>query len=128
RFSNRAADGSRARVRRRASGDRTVIDAMEQTHAAAGLIPSHSGRVLIVDDEERIVHLLTRFLSVAGYQVDAVHDGASALQAIRQHPPDVVVLDVVMPVMDGFETCRRLKNDQATRLLPVVLVTALSEQ
>ena len=82
--------------------------------------------VLIVDDDEHMRALFRRMLNGAGFLVDEVADGPSALRSVAVRRPDVVLLDVDLPEMDGFEVCRRLKRDTATRLLPVVFVTALS--
>jgi putative two-component system response regulator len=86
-----------------------------------------SGTVVIADDTESIRVLFTKLLTSVGYDVIAVADGAAALEAVERYQPDVVLLDVAMPELDGLEVCRRLKNDPATRLTPVVLVTGLSE-
>jgi putative two-component system response regulator len=85
-------------------------------------------KVLIVDDDEGVTRLFSRALRSQGYAVQVAHDGPSALFAVRDDPPDVVLLDVVIPTPDGYEVCRRLKRDPATRLLPVVLVTGLTER
>lgn len=84
-------------------------------------------RVLVADDTESIRALFEKLLKGDGYQVVSVMDGFEALDAIRVHRPDVILLDVGMPGLDGIEVCRRLKTEPATRLTPVVLVTGLSE-
>jgi len=89
---------------------------------------STKARVLIVDDEKGVSALLERMLVNKGYVVDVATDGPKALAAIVRHPPDVILLDVVMPGMDGFTLCKRLKNDLMTRLTPVILITGLSDQ
>ncbi len=81
--------------------------------------------MLVVDDLEANVSLLTRLLSREGYRVVAATSGVDALAAVARDKPDLVLLDVMMPGMTGFEVCARLKADRATRLLPVVLVTGL---
>jgi putative two-component system response regulator len=81
--------------------------------------------VLVVDDEEGGRALLGRILRKEGYTVEFSPDGAGALSSVATLEPDVVLLDVTMPGLDGFEVCRRLKQSTATRLIPVVLVTAL---
>ncbi len=86
-----------------------------------------SSRVLVADDTASIQSLFRRLLVADGHEVIAVADGAAALEAVQEHHPDVVILDVGMPKLDGFEVCRRLKSDPATRLTPAVLVTGLSE-
>lgn len=84
-------------------------------------------RVLIVDDESGNIQLLEELFGLHGYEVLAATDGRQALEAARREKPDLVLLDVMMPGMDGFEVCRRLKADPATRRLPVVMVTGLGE-
>jgi putative two-component system response regulator len=85
------------------------------------------GRVLVVDDNLVNRELLDEILSSAGYTVETCPDGESALRAVARQPPDTIVLDVMMPHLDGFEVCQRLKAAPATRFIPVVMVTALSE-
>ena len=80
---------------------------------------------LVVDDIEANARLLERFLAREGHRVLFARDGDEALELVRRDHPDLVLMDVVMPTLDGFETCRRLKSDPSTRLVPVVLVTAL---
>ncbi len=84
------------------------------------------GTVLAVDDEPTSLRLLGRLLRHGGHTVVTATDGESALAAVERHHPDVILLDVVLPGLDGFEVCRRVKNTEATRLTPVVLVTGLS--
>lgn len=86
---------------------------------------SSPSRVLVVDDDEAITRLLQRVLSGGAFVVDVAHDAETALNAVRTVKPDVVLLDVMLPGADGFEVCRRVKQDPATRLTPVVLVTSL---
>jgi putative two-component system response regulator len=83
------------------------------------------GLVLVVDDEPSNQRLLGRLLRQDGYSVETVGTGEAALAAIAQRPPDVVLLDVRMPGIDGFNVCRQLKSRPQTRLTPVILVTAL---
>jgi putative two-component system response regulator len=84
-------------------------------------------RVLVVDDTESIRTLFHRLLSNDGHEVTLASDGEGALEAVRTHPPDVVLLDVSMPGPDGLEVCRRLKADPVTRFTPIILVTGQSE-
>ena len=83
--------------------------------------------MLVADDTESIRALFQKLLSNEGHHVVAVEDGMAALDAVRRHRPDVVLLDVGMPGVDGIEVCRQLKSDPMTRLTPVVLVTGLSD-
>ena len=82
-------------------------------------------RILVVDDTETNVRLLEAKLTMEYYDVLTCNGGQAALELAAAHHPDIILLDVMMPDMDGFETCRRLKADPATRHIPVVLVTAL---
>lgn len=84
-----------------------------------------SARILVVDDVEANVRLLEAKLTLEYYDVLTCHDGATAVVLARAEQPDLILLDVMMPGMDGFEACRRIKAEAATRHIPVVLVTAL---
>lgn len=84
-----------------------------------------SARILVVDDVDVNVRLLEAKLTIEYYDVLTCYDGLSALAIAAEHQPDLILLDVMMPGMDGFETCRRLKAQAETRHIPVVLVTAL---
>ena len=84
-------------------------------------------RVLVVDDTESVRSLFRKLLSSDGHDVVAAADGAAALEAVHRHRPDVILLDVDMPTMDGLEVCRRLKADPGTRLTPVVMVTGQTD-
>jgi putative two-component system response regulator len=83
-------------------------------------------RILVVDDEPANISLLTRLMTDLGYEVRSAADGELALAEVAGERPDLVLLDVTMPKVDGFEVCRRLKRDPATRLLPIVLTTGLT--
>lgn len=86
------------------------------------------GSVLVVDDEQQNRMLLRDPLEAFGYRVEEAENGMQALQKIAMHPPDVILLDLMMPNMDGFEVCRRLKGDTKTAHIPILMVTALSER
>jgi len=82
-------------------------------------------KVLVVDDEPDIVHYLEHVLRRLGYETASAGNGAEALDKAAADPPDLVLLDVMMPVVDGFAVCRALREREATRLVPVVVMTAL---
>lgn len=82
------------------------------------------GKILVVDDEVYIVHILDFSLGVEGYDVATAFDGEQALAKVAQEKPDLIVLDIMMPKLDGYETCKRLKGDAATRDIPVILLSA----
>jgi len=84
-------------------------------------------RILIVDDEPHIRRILTFLLEQQGYQALTARDGAEALEMARSEMPDLVLLDLMMPRMDGFEVCDRLRADFATAQIPVIMVTAKGE-
>jgi putative two-component system response regulator len=85
------------------------------------------GFVLAVDDQPENLDLLEEILSTDGYLVARASDGRQALAAVEREPPDCIVLDIMMPQLDGFEVCRRLKASRRTRFIPVVMLTALSD-
>ena len=86
-----------------------------------------AARILVVDDLDANRTMIARLLASDGYLVSGAVDGAQALEMVAKQQPDLVLLDVMMPGADGFAVCRALKEDPATRLIPVVLITSLSE-
>ena len=84
------------------------------------------GRILVVDDEAQNVEVFSRLMKRFGYEVLTATSGELALQSVARDRPDLVLLDVNMPGIDGFEVCRRLKSDTRTRLIPIVLITAMN--
>ncbi len=87
-----------------------------------------TGRVLVVDDQDANRLLMRELLESQGHEVVEAVDGTEALQRVGEIAPDVVLLDIGMPGMDGFEVCRRLKADPATAPIPVLLVTAMAQR
>ena len=86
-----------------------------------------TARILIVDDVPANTRLLQVKLTAEYYQVDIAHDGFEALRLVGSWQPDLILLDVMMPGMDGYQTCRRLKSDGQTSHIPVVMITALGD-
>jgi len=86
---------------------------------------SDRGRVLIVDDDRKILDLLVELLELEGYEIAGAGDGAEALELVQSFDPDVVVSDVVMPVLGGLELCRRLKENPRTSYVPVLLISGI---
>jgi len=82
------------------------------------------GRILVVDDDPHAVEILTRMLGREGYGCISAAGGAAALELLKDQPPDVIVLDVMMPGMDGLQVCERLRADENLRQIPVILLTA----
>ena len=82
------------------------------------------GKILVVDDEIYIVHILDFSLGMEGYEVVTALDGEQALEKARTERPDLIVLDIMMPKLDGYETCKMLKAEAETRNIPVILLSA----
>ena len=82
------------------------------------------GKILVVDDEVYILHILDFSLGAEGFEVISANNGEQGIEKARQEKPDLIVLDIMMPVLDGYETCRRLKREAETKDIPVVLLTA----
>lgn len=87
-----------------------------------------SAKILVVDDEPSIVDLLTRFLHREGYDVVTAANGLEALDQVRKEQPDLILLDVTMPQLDGFAVCQRLKEDERTALIPITMLTGLDDR
>ncbi len=83
--------------------------------------------LLIVDDNQQNVELLQAYLEPLGCTIKTAADGLEALEAVDRQHPDLILLDVMMPRMSGFEVCKKLKTDPATRAIPIIMVTALNE-
>jgi CheY-like chemotaxis protein len=84
-------------------------------------------RILIADDDQRNVELMEAFLEGAGYELRTAADGEQTLQQVASWQPDLILLDIMMPRISGFEVCKRLKSDPATHDITVLMVTALDQ-
>ncbi|MFM9263698.1 response regulator [Tychonema sp. BBK16] len=93
----------------------------------SNLTKTHQGNILVVDDTLENLHLLSGILSKKGYQVRPVPNGKLALSAAQRIPPDLVLLDIMMPEMDGYEVCQQLKADEATKDIPVIFISAIND-
>jgi putative two-component system response regulator len=108
----------------------------QKRHHAASFISTDShlitqrrpARLLVVDDNPELTLVMRELLSSAGYEVVTVSDAAAALTEIKNQLPDLILSDVIMPGLSGFDLCRRLKEDPSTRLIPFVLMTGLSDR
>jgi two-component system alkaline phosphatase synthesis response regulator PhoP/two-component system response regulator VicR len=85
-------------------------------------------KILVCDDEPYILMALTDAVEMEGYECVTAINGKEALQKAREEHPDLIMLDIMMPFMDGYEVCRELKADPATRDIPVIMLTAKSQQ
>lgn len=86
--------------------------------------PPASPRVLVVDDEKHIRKILALQLEAHGFRVDTAEDGVDALGKVLANPPDLILLDLMMPKMDGYEVCRRLRDNFRTSQIPIIMLTA----
>lgn len=81
-------------------------------------------KILIIDDTELMVKYITDILTTAGYDVVSAHNGIEGMQKVREEKPDLVLLDIVMPGMDGFEVCKTLRDDESNNLMPIIMLTS----
>jgi two-component system alkaline phosphatase synthesis response regulator PhoP len=84
-------------------------------------------KILVVDDEKELVKLVTFNLSIAGYNVLSAKNGIEALEISEQENPDLIILDIMLPRIDGWEVCRRLRQNPHTANIPIIMLSALSE-
>ena len=87
-----------------------------------------SEKILIVDDDEANIKLLISWLAELGYFIETASNGLEAVQKAGDCRPDIIILDIMMPVMDGYEACRLIKTEQATKNIPIIMVTALHDR
>jgi DNA-binding response OmpR family regulator len=85
-------------------------------------------KIMVVDDDAYVIDALGNILRGAGFQVIAVEDGAAALEKARNEPPSLILLDLMLPGMPGLEVCQALKSDDTTRHIPVIMLTAITEE
>src|SRR5438552_2743387 len=90
--------------------------------------PMSKERILVVDDEEDLLELIRYNLSKEGYRVTCASSGEQAMREARGNPPDLILLDLLLPSVDGLEVCKLLKNDSRTKHVPIVMLTAKSEE
>ena len=87
-----------------------------------------NGKILVVDDDESNIRLLSNWLLSMGYDIDIAFNGKEAVQKSREYSPDLIILDVMMPVMDGYEACNLIKSGPETKNIPIIIVTALHDR
>lgn len=85
-------------------------------------------KVLVIDDEVDLTETLTFRLQAAGYEVFAAHDGQEGMKMVREVNPDIILLDVMMPKLDGYQVCRLLKFDEKFKNIPVIMLTARGQE
>lgn len=89
---------------------------------------SVDAKIMVVDDDEIVARTIERTLRAGGFQVVVVHSGVEALRAARRNPPDLMVLDVLMPGLDGYEVCRQVRDDPLLNNLPILFLTAKGKE
>ena len=87
-----------------------------------------SKKIILIEDDPDITHLVTHYLGKEGYTVKSFREGIKGYQSIKQDKPDLVILDLMLPEMDGLEVCKRLRSDLKTSTLPVIMLTARGEE
>ncbi len=88
---------------------------------------SDKKRILVVDDEPDFASIVQENLKKEGFEVEVAYDGVEGLEKVKANPPDAIVLDVMMPEMDGYEMCAELKSDEQYQSIPIVLLTAVAD-
>ena len=83
-------------------------------------------RILVVDDDPRLLHIVAMYLGIEGYDVASASNGEEGLKQVDEHKPELVILDIMMPGMDGVEACRRIRANPETAHIPVLMFSALS--
>ncbi len=109
---------------------RTTFPGFDNSHEDMGelLVGRRKQSILVVDDNADNAELLRELLATRGYRITTVSHAADAEAAIRREPPDLILLDVVMPGKSGYELCQELKEDPQTKLIPIVMITGLSDR
>ncbi len=109
---------------------RTTLSSQANSYVGMGdvLASRCKQSILVVDDSEVNAALLKELLTSRGYPTVAVQNAAAAEAEIRREPPDLILLDVIMPGKTGYELCRELKEDSKTRLIPIVMITGLTDR
>ncbi len=89
--------------------------------------PVSNPKIMIVDDNKENVDLLAYFLKPQNYEIITAYDGAEALKRVEENKPDIILLDIMLPKMDGFQVCEKIKKNDSTRFIPIIMITALKE-
>ena len=83
-------------------------------------------RILVVDDDPRLLHIVAMYLGIEGFDVATASNGEEGLREVDAHRPDLIILDIMMPGMDGIEACRRIRSNPETGDIPILMFSALS--
>src|SRR5262245_36453885 len=114
----------------RAGGEVSQIMGRRRPTETPGAVASGAtaGRALVVEDETDVAELIRYHLSREGYEVSVVASGTEALRVARETVPDLILLDIMIPQLNGWEICRRIKQEPETRAIPVIMVTGRAEE
>jgi two-component system, OmpR family, alkaline phosphatase synthesis response regulator PhoP len=85
-------------------------------------------KIMVVDDDQDFVEAVKTTIEAGGYEVDAAYDGEECLEMVKESNPALIVLDVMMPGMDGWEVCKKLKNNPDTENIPIIMLTAVASR
>jgi len=85
-------------------------------------------KILIIEDEEDLAMMVQARLEVNGYQAEVMPDGETGLEKIKVEPPDLIILDIVMPGLDGYQVCRQIKTDASVKHIPIIVLTASGQK
>ena len=85
-------------------------------------------KILVVDDDPSIIKVLENILSTAGFEIIAARDGLDAMVQVKDHKPDLIVLDIMMPEINGYDVCRNLKFDSPYKDIPIILLTSRDQE
>jgi len=116
-----------AQAKRKRPGVEGLAGETDMADTRAGETPVARSRILVVDDNPQNLELLVAYLEPTGCEVCTAGDGLGALEKVAAEDPHLILLDIMMPRMSGFEVCRKIKSDPQTRDIPVIMVTALTE-
>ncbi len=106
---------------------RLTIQKLRRQLQARGSVSNEKATILIVDDNEMTLQAIANYLKGFGFKIVGAPNGEDAIQQIPQIQPDLILLDIILPGIDGYETCRRLKRNREARDIPVIFMTALSD-
>src|SRR6266705_3364271 len=122
-------------VLRQIPGDQKLPNAYRNSPSYGTLPPSRRAvrsncmkRILIIEDDRDIVELVRYNLANEGFQVSAAHDGSTGLSALKKTPPDLLLLDLMLPKLSGLEICREIRRDDSLNRLPILMLTARGEE
>lgn len=85
-------------------------------------------RILIVEDDKSFASILRMALTGRGYETEAAHDGAEGLEKALKMVPDLIILDINLPILSGFDVARKIKEDEKTKAIPIIMLTAMSQE